>query len=340
MRIGYIDSFKGVGILGVVMIHLPGNNLPPCLLQLMVYWAVFSFFFISGWMYHIGGKNRTPREHFKIRLEKFGRIYLIFTIIYIGFDITLVMAGWYEPIIILKDVYKSVVFTGIGTLWFLPVLFLGETLFVACLNYNRNKRMVVLSILTTVSFILFTWSEYCRDLYYSGMIGQALCMPIDTVGLIGESCLFISLGYLCAKHILPAILIIKNKYGDKVLIMTGLFLMALSVLCSFQVSEWRLFFARLVLVVPLSLAVIMITMSLKNDILSRFFSFWGRNSLILMCTHYSLTLVLIEIADVWINGEIVPSLLRTSLYMGICLFLTYCLIRIKFAERFLNIRMS
>lgn len=259
---------------------------------------------------------------------------------YIGFDITLVMAGWYEPIIILKDVYKSVVFTGIGTLWFLPVLLLGETLFVACLNYNRNKRMVVLSILTTVSFILFTWSEYCRDLYYSGMIGQALCMPIDTVGLIGESCLFISLGYLCAKHILPAILIIKNKYGDKVLIMTGLFLMALSVLCSFQVSEWRLFFARLVLVVPLSLAVIMITMSLKNDILSRFFSFWGRNSLILMCTHYSLTLVLIEIADVWINGEIVPSLLRTSLYMGICLFLTYCLIRIKFAERFLNIRMS
>lgn len=174
MRIGYIDSFKGVGILGVVMIHLPGNNLPPCLLQLMVYWAVFSFFFISGWMYHIGGKNRTPREHFKIRLEKFGRIYLIFTIIYIGFDITLVMAGWYEPIIILKDVYKSVVFTGIGTLWFLPVLLLGETLFVACLNYNRNKRMVVLSILTTVSFILFTWSEYCRDLYYSGMIGQAL----------------------------------------------------------------------------------------------------------------------------------------------------------------------
>lgn len=340
MRIGYIDSIKGVGILGVVMIHLPGNNLPPCLLQLMVYWAVFSFFFISGWMYHIGGKNRTPREHFKIRLEKFGRIYLIFTIIYIGFDITLVMAGWYEPIIILKDVYKSVVFTGIGTLWFLPVLLLGETLFVACLNYNRNKRMVVLSILTTVSFILFTWSEYCRDLYYSGMIGQALCMPIDTVGLIGESCLFISLGYLCAKHILPAILIIKNKYGDKVLIMTGLFLMALSVLCSFQVSEWRLFFARLVLVVPLSLAVIMITMSLKNDILSRFFSFWGRNSLILMCTHYSLTLVLIEIADVWINGEIVPSLLRTSLYMGICLFLTYCLIRIKFAERFLNIRMS
>lgn len=340
MRIGYIDSFKGLGILGVVMIHLPGNSLPSCLMQLMVYWAVFSFFFISGWMYHIGGKNRTPREHFKIRLEKFGRIYLIFTIIYIGFDITLVMAGWYEPIIILKDVYKSVVFTVIGTLWFLPVLLLGETLFVACLNYNRNKRMVVLSILTTVSFILFTWSEYCRDLYYSGMIGQALCMPIDTVGLIGESCLFISLGYLCAKHILPAILIIKNKYGDKVLIMTGLFLMALSVLCSFQVSEWRLFFARLVLVVPLSLAVIMITMSLKNDILSRFFSFWGRNSLILMCTHYSLTLVLIEIADVWINGEIVPSLLRTSLYMGICLFLTYCLIRIKFAERFLNIRMS
>lgn len=340
MRIGYIDSFKGLGILGVVMIHLPGNNLLPCLLQLMVYWAVFSFFFISGWMYHIGGKNRTPREHFKIRLEKFGRIYLIFTIIYIGFDITLVMAGWHEPIIILKDVYKSVIFTGIGTLWFLPVLLMGETLFVACLNYNRNKRMVVLSILTTVSFILFTWSEYCRDLYYSGMIGQALCMPIDTVGLIGESCLFISLGYLCAKHILPTILIIKNKYGDKVLIMTGLFLMALSVLCSFQVSEWRLFFARLVLVVPLSLAVIMITMSLKNNILSRFFSFWGRNSLILMCTHYSLTLVLIEIADVWINGEIVPSLLRTSLYMGICLFLTYCLIRIKFAERFLNIRMS
>ena len=88
MRIGYIDSFKGLGILGVV---------PPCLLQLMVYWAVFSFFFISGWMYHIGGKNRTPREHFKIRLEKFGRIYLIFTIIYIGFDITLVMAVWYSP---------------------------------------------------------------------------------------------------------------------------------------------------------------------------------------------------------------------------------------------------
>lgn len=340
MRLDYIDSFKGLGIFGIVLFHIPQNGLPSYILSFIVYWAVFSFFFISGWMYYIGGKDRTPREHFKARFDKFGRIYLRFTIIYIGFDITLVAAGWYEPIIILKDVYKSVVLTGIGTLWFLPVLLLGETLFVACLNYNRNKRMVVLSILITVSFILFTWSEYCRDLYYSGMIGQALCMPIDTVGLIGESCLFISLGYLCAKHILPAILIIKNKYGDKVLIMTGLFLMALSVLCSFQVSEWRLFFARLVLVVPLSLAVIMITMSLKNNILSRFFSFWGRNSLILMCTHYSLTLVLIEIADVWINGEIVPSLLRTSLYMGICLFLTYCLMRIKFAERFLNIRMS
>lgn len=340
MRLDYIDSFKGLGIFGIVLFHIPQNGLPSYILSFIVYWAVFSFFFISGWMYHIGGKNRTPRQHFKARFEKFGRIYLIFTIIYIGFDITLVMAGWYEPIIILKDVYKSVIFTGIGTLWFLPVLLMGETLFVACLNYNANKRLVTISILTTICFILFTWSEYCSDLYYSGMIGQALCMPIDTVGLIGESCLFISLGYLCAKHILPTILIIKNKYGDKVLIMTGLFLMALSVLCSFQVSEWRLFFARLVLVVPLSLSVIMVTMSFKKNAISRFFSFWGRNSMILMCTHYSLSLVLIEIADVWINGEIVPSLLRTSLYMGICLFLTYCLIRIKFAERFLNIRMS
>ncbi len=340
MRIGYIDSFKGLGILGVVMIHLPGEGIPSSFMQLMVYWAVFSFFFISGWLYRLNGKKRTPQEHFKIRFNKFGKVYLIFTLIFIAFDAMLVAVGWHDPAIIAKDIYKSIVLTGIGTLWFLPVLLFGETLFVMCLDFKRYRKTVITAVTVIAVFIVFGNTTWCRDLYYSGMIGQALCMPVDTVGQIGECCLCVSLGYLCAKYLFPYMIRIENKLTKAVLSIAAGFLLILSIIVSPCLYEWHLLLVRLLLIVPVSVSIIMIFMMFENNPVSRFLGFWGRNSLMLMCTHYSLTLVVIEIADTMINGEATQSRLGTWIYFTLCILLTYCLISSRIVEKYLRLKIS
>lgn len=64
----------------------------------------------------------------------------------------------------------------------------------------------------------------------------------------------------------------------------------------------------------------------SNNIIEKFFAYWGVNSLILMCTHFSLTQVVLTTFDKHILHHSTFEGPRTIIYFVICILLTYPLV--------------
>ena len=64
----------------------------------------------------------------------------------------------------------------------------------------------------------------------------------------------------------------------------------------------------------------------SNNIIEKFFAYWGVNSLILMCTHFSITMEVLMAFDKYILHHPVFEGPKTIIYFVICILLTYPLV--------------
>ncbi len=152
-----IDLIKGLCILLVVVHHTLTFDFFP---QPVAHFcgAVFlnSFFVVSGFLYgrRAEGENRKPILH------KFWRLIIPYAgfsvlailwhgILAVGLGCREMSEIWFGWELVLRDVLKTVSFTGIGTLWFLPVLFLSYAFLVLCVRVlpKRNALRTVLLLL-------------------------------------------------------------------------------------------------------------------------------------------------------------------------------------------------
>lgn len=330
MREEYIDSFKGLGILGVVIIHLPYAGMPGWLLGFAVHWAVYSFFFISGWLYAVKGEKRSPGSHFRRRLRRLGIPYVFFSILFILIDAAGVSIGTVEGERLLKDVYKTFVLRGIGTLWFLPVLLFAETLFVACRAFRKHAVAVTSSSLVILSAMVAGVAGFSHALFLSGRVGQAVFQILVTLNLIGEAVICMALGYMSALCIRPVADRLEKRFGPLCTGVSGIVLLITTNLLISALSGHNLMFVRMLTVIPMSFAVMLLMKSMQKSLTVRFFGFWGRNSLMMMCTHYSVTLPLIGVVDNLFAGGIYREASGTWVYLVLCIGLTYA------AKRFVS----
>ena len=63
-----------------------------------------------------------------------------------------------------------------------------------------------------------------------------------------------------------------------------------------------------------------------KGIITKFFTYWGVNSLILMCTHFSITMEILMAFDKFVLHHPVFAGPRTIIYFVICIILTYPLV--------------
>ena len=63
-----------------------------------------------------------------------------------------------------------------------------------------------------------------------------------------------------------------------------------------------------------------------KGIITRFFTYWGVNSLILMCTHFSITMEILMAFDKYVLHHATFEGPRTVIYFVICIILTYPLV--------------
>lgn len=257
-RIHYLDYAKGIAIILVVLGHIfSGGNIKTYIYS----FHMPLFFIISGYLF-----NYSNVKSFKEFINKKIKAYLI---PYVTFSIINIL-GYYllsglSLIVLRNNLLETIKFCGIGALWFLPILFIAETIFMFC-KFNNKKIIYSVLIFIGVSVISLSIWALTRSFI-------ALILIRSMISLI-----FIIIGYsLCN--------VIKNLNLKwyQIAIITILNI-ALAVINGY-VDLWCIQFNNIILYFINSILGSLNIISISKKINSKLLSFWGRNTLIIMATH-------------------------------------------------------
>lgn len=166
--------------------------------------AVPAFFAISGFLFFYKieqlATQRDRNQYYKKWSIRIGKMYLVWSLIYLSF----VIAGWCINGICLEKILKSVrrwiVFSTYATIWFLPALWIGGT--IIYILYSHCRRIVMFSVALMLWMIGIVFG-----LYY-GLFDSETLSKINDVyigwfitfrnGIFYGSAYFL-VGYCCLK---------------------------------------------------------------------------------------------------------------------------------------------
>lgn len=297
MRINVVDIIKGIAIIMIVNVHLISGQF----FSLGSTFHVVAFFFASGIIHGISEKwNSIPvRTFVKQKATRLLYPYLTLSICYIIFHFLLNIARGDEIVndVIITSSINTITFRGIGTLWFLPVMFGGEIIFYIS---KKCKIRDWISILTGMGVIFlssfFNSKGICGIKWYgdNSLYGLLINTPLTILLSSAIASLFISIGFVFYK-ILP-----KSLWGSEIsnktmAIVTIICLISyfIDFLCLKYYSSdlHKLNIGDSVIFIICSLSGIIFVSSLSLIIerytvyISSFLQFCGKNSLIIMTTH-------------------------------------------------------
>lgn len=319
VRYSYLDCIKGLSILCITFLHFEKGVMPSWLNSWIGLFMITTFYFTAGWVFGLKGKIDEPKVLFKKRIKQLGIPYLWFTAVILCFEIIWWALGMMESETILRDIYKTITLRGIGTLWFLPVLFFGEYLFCRILSSKRPILVgsIIFILMIVVSYLYYEiWLNRYLD---KGVIYQLVDSPVRP---------FVSA--LCAWPIIGAGYLVCRKFAQRlhdgnlwISAILGTFLILISIWFlinpPFQVFYVNGFVSNTLPVI----GFIGVFALLSDTFVGKFFSYWGRNSLILMCTHFSITMEILMGFDSAVLHQESFEGISTIIYFVIAILLTY-----------------
>ena len=323
-RIDAIDWMKGLCIICITMLHIENGILSVWVNSFISFFMITGFYVTSGWIHWLKQTESVDVKQFAgKRLRSLGIPYLWFTLIILMVDVAFYLVGHYSIDIIVRDVYKSIVLRGIGTLWFLPVLFFGELLFVIF----KNRQQILFGLLTGISITIFvSILIHLLVLRTVDPLLSIIKMPLLVVQDSATALAVITATYYISHHL--------TKRGQKnkcEVSLIGLFLLIFSAiylgisssilpfpisLCSNFIISW---------IEPLGVFFFFLSVSGSNFVL-RYLQYWGRNSIILMAVHYS---ILMEICN-WITNHFFET--KITGFASLACFVIIMLIQYPIAE--------
>ncbi len=283
-RSEYVDCMKGVAILSIMFLHYEDGVIPGWLNAWIGLFMITAFYISSGWIFGLKGGADAPKELWRKRIRQLGIPYLWFAVLIIAFDILWSALGFMDPRLILREVYKWVTLRGIGTLWFLPVLLFGEMLFCFVMSSRRPRVTgAILFILTLVATYLYydVWDARYRNLSETF---QLIDSPIRPVAMSLGAWPLIWVGYFLSRKY-SGYFTSGHKWhlaliGSAVLVVSMWLVVA---------PPFRLFYINNFLSNSLpAVGMMCVFVLVGHTAFGRFFSYWGRNSLVMMCLHFSI----------------------------------------------------
>lgn len=320
-RYDYIDATKGVAILCITFLHFEQGVIPGWLNTWIGLFMISAFYVTSGWVTGINDKPITAKQLFKKRIRQLGVPYLWFSLLIILFDALWVALGLMESDILLRDIYKTIVLRGIGTLWFLPVLLIGEYIFTLIKNSKRKWIWATIAMAITLS-ANYAYNNIWLPKSNISELNKILDAPIQPIvrGLYAWP--IIAIGYLLGKRWGKSIL----KVNKAKLLSIAVLLFAISIILVIRPS-FNIYYINSLLSNTLPpIAFMCLFAVFSNNIIEKIFIYWGVNSLILMCTHFSITQVILTTFDKHILHHPIFEGQRTIVYFVICVLLTYPLV--------------
>lgn len=286
-RARYLDIAKGLGILCITFLHYEVGILPGPVNTFIGSFMISIFYLVAGWVLAMKDTYMPTKVLIRKRLVSLGLPYMYWTIIILTFDCILWSFGYYNSYFILREGYKSLVLRGIGTLWFLPALFIGEV----CWNWLRNRSWV----LWVIAFIFIWLYRIEYGAFFDGKDGNfwnIIKAPFYTINNGLGAIVYVAAGYFLF------------KVGKSPLRGLGGFIIGLMLCClgylsasylSFGFGEASGYLWWLFAPILGPAGFILLFKSCQNLKIWNYFDYWGRNSLGLMVTHYSIIQVLLTI---------------------------------------------
>ena len=287
-RYSYIDIAKGIGIWCIVCLHYEEGTIPVWLNTVIGSFMISIFYIASGWLSGIRVQSLTTKELFLKRIRQLGLPYLYWTIIILLFDCILWACGYYDSYFVGREIYKSIILRGIGTLWFLPALMGGELIW----NWLKDKHCILILLAYLLTCIYFAWYENVTALHQD-TIGRILEAPFHTISNILRAWPHVALGYLFYRGIYS-----KYKWSSCTTGGIGAALFVIGALGLFVSMPFEIFLSPLVNM-SLTLGAFLCCIPIHH---CHFLEYWGRNSLSLMVTHYSLVMVIFAIINEYCFG--------------------------------------
>lgn len=291
-RYDYIDAVKGVAILCIVLMHFEDGVFPVLFNVWTGLFMIAAFYFISGWIMGIKDIQMSPKQLFKKRLRQLGIPYVCFVLLILAFDLLLVLVGLMEVKIFFRDLYCAMTLRGIGALWFLPVLLLGEWLF-CIVRFSKHQCLLALVLFAVTLAVSYCYNDVWMKFRDLDDWHRIIDSPMRPVVSGFKAWPIIGIGFLAGKYLggrLPGL-------GTVRLMFAGVLLLAFSAWLVIK-PAFHIYYLNDVLsrTIP-ALGFICIFMAVRGGILLKFLTYWGRNSLVLLGTHYSITLVLFKLFD-------------------------------------------
>lgn len=276
----YLDIAKGLGILSIVLLHFLAVD---CLSSTRIFIGLYMisiFYVISGWIDALREKDIPINEMLAKRWKQLGIPYVWWTTVIILFDVVLCLLGFMEIQILMQEVYKFFVLRGIGTLWFLPALFGGELIWYFI--KKQNKKWLTISSILLVLFYNSLYYHFFGD--KTDILNRIIEAPFHTIDNILNAYLFIAGGYaLCSLF-----KCYETLFKPKVWGLIGFIICIGMYWWTFYVHIPFIGYKIVSLLAPFGF--ILLLRPIQECGLLNYLNYWGRHSLGLMVTHYSLLL--------------------------------------------------
>lgn len=277
-RITWLDMSKGFAILLVVMGHR-GFISPECNVWLSTF-HLPTFFIISGFLLAVKKEHELPfKVIFEKKLSGIAIPYIVFSIFSLLYDLTYIIKNEMTFSDIKNHLLDMILLKGISVLWFLPVIFFAElfTLFLA----KRFRRLFPL-----VSLVLAAAAYY---VYVKLSVLQIPARLLDFAAL-AVKCLIATV-FICGGFLFSSLKLSSKRFCLWETI-AGLALFGLNIFAAFRVGIFDFnglnlpsLFIYLFLGFSGGLGLLLLMKNVPNLAPLTYF---GINSLIVMCTHMNL----------------------------------------------------
>lgn len=307
-RIELFDIARGIGIILIIIMHTP--YISDGVRGYITNFDMPLFFIVSGMLMVITHeKDRDSSVLFKKKLRTlmipYGAFSILLLIIH-GINIPL---GYYTVSDFVTAAVHGITLYGDSILWFLPTLLIGEMLVVCILKrMDSTKCTVLLLVMTVFALWIETLTLYAGTLYGYSM-GIVLLLDFLRVPLRGIIAgFFVSLGYIIMEKMGESLVATDTK-RRVINILEGIMLLCMMVPISLKngpADFHRLTFNNPILYFGCalmgSIGIILISSGIESF---RPLSFFGRNSLIIMCTHLDFYVLYGAISIAWLIDTVV-----------------------------------
>lgn len=287
-RLNYLDTLKGIAILCIVLLHFEDGVFPKYINTIIGFFMITAFYVSTGIIYAVKSESPDIRSLVVKRFNQLIKPYIWFSILILLFDLILWLFREQSTTFILKEFFYTITLRGIGTLWFLPVLYIAELIFVRSLSH---KCWII--IVSSIGFLLlYGWITQNNILMKFSDIQSAMLSSI----LLTIYRIIVAVGTIGGSYI------IEKCYGKflhssakRSLLWGVLFVMigiAVIYISNFQIIYLVDWVRKMIAFVMLPYGLSLILYSIKQSCITQALSFWGRNSLIVMATHYSFLLTI------------------------------------------------